>query len=38
MKTFLCIYGIISLISAIIFVFALKNATEVPQEIDIYDL
>ena len=38
MKTFLCIYGVISLISIITMLFALKNAKEVPQEIDIYDL
>lgn len=38
MKTFLTIYGIITLISACVMWYSIKNAKEVPQEIDIYDL
>lgn len=38
MKIFLIIYGVLGIISLILMYFALKNAVEVPQEIDIYDL
>lgn len=38
MKTFLMIYGIIVLISVGVMWYGIKNAKEVPQEIDIYDL
>ena len=38
MKTFLIIYGIISLISICVMAYGIYNAKEVPQEIDIYDL
>lgn len=38
MKTFLIIYGIITLISAGVMWYGMKNAKEVPQEIDIYNL
>lgn len=38
MKTFLIGYGIFVVICLIFFYFALRNAKEVPQDIDIYDL
>lgn len=38
MKTFLIIYGIISLIAMCVIAYSIKTAEEVPQEIDIYDL
>jgi hypothetical protein len=38
MGTFLTIWGIITLISVGVMWYGIKNAKEVPQEIDIYDL
>lgn len=38
MKTFLIIYGIISLITICVMAYGIYNAKEVPQDIDIYDL
>jgi hypothetical protein len=38
MKTFLTGYIIFSVICLILSYFALRNAKEVPQDIDIYDL
>lgn len=38
MKAFLIGYGIITLISWCLMWYSIKNAKEVPQEIDIYEL
>lgn len=38
MKIFLIYYGVICVIGWICMYFACKNAIEVPQDIDIYDL
>lgn len=38
MKIFLICYGILCIIGWICMYFEFKNAVEVPQEIDIYDL